>query len=545
MLKSWHIWLPCAVLILYAHSLVFYQIPNNLDLLDESGEPLKTLKFVHSRGQAVEKWGPMPSFLYAPVYAVPMAYWYLTGGLGKPITDYPYGFARPHEQEGFLIVLARLLVLAVAAASTVFYGRALYRFTGSRQTVFVVLTLFIATSAMLGFKYVSSRPDGFMLAFVAASMAVYADIVSNGLTWQRGALLSLLAVFSISCKELTAPVYVLPYAGIGVAEWIKTQGDLAARRRFLMDMAITIVVGLVAYALLNIVYAPATWIERMKIWLLGSGKDPNVWAPSWYTPADYLVDAWWSLVLNIGPGGIAALAAAAAISLIAPLKHRLLIWLPSIGFLGIVLLTAGYMPDYFLSPLALTLPLPVAASLAYGAQRWGATAPPGLRASVLFVTVGCMIANAWQGNLAWGRVAVLEPTLVEEYCKQHVGKNELIQTGNLFVRQPGFDRLSYLGFNMDDQALGALMTRPERMPDVILISGTQVSWMEDLKKRPARNRMLTVTGYSYDQFPDLESLGYRLVEKVHPTRNWLTAVPWVPLNRVPNYAELYVYRKRR
>jgi len=529
---------------LYSHSLLLYQIPNNLDTLDESGEPIKTLKFVHSRGQALEKWGPMPNFLYAPVYAVPMAYWYLTGGLDRPITDYPYGFTRPHEQEGLLIVLARLLVLAVALGSTVFYGRALYRFTGSRPTVLVILTLFIATSAMLGFKFVSSRPDGFMLAFVAASMAVYADIVSSGLTWRRGALLSLLAVFSISCKELTAPVYVLPYAGLAVAGWIGTKGDPGRRRRFLADVAITVVVGLVAYALLNIVYAPATWMERMKIWLIGSGKDPNVWAPSWYTPRDYLLDAWWSLVLNVGPGGIAALAVAAAISLVAPVKHRLLIWLPSIGFLGIVLLTAGYMPDYFLSPLALTLPLPVAAALAYGERRWLATAPWIIRTSVLFVILGCFIANAWQGNLAWGRASVLAPTLIEDYCKQHVGKSELIQTGNFFVRQSGLDRLSYLGFNVDDQPLGALMKRPERMPDVILISGVQVSWIMDLKKRPARNRMLEESGYSYDQFPDLESLGYRLVEKVSPARRWLTAVPWIPLVRVPGYNEVLVYRKR-
>ena len=374
-LSLWYILVPCAILIFYSHSLVFYQIPNNLDTIDESGEPLKTLKFVYTRGQTMEKWGPLPSFLYAPVYAVPMAYWYLTGGLDKPITDYPYGFTRPHEQQGLLIVLARLLVLGVALGSTVFYGRALYRLTGSRKVVFLVLTLFIATSSMLGYKYVSSRPDGFMLAFVAASMAVYADILSTGLTWKRGALLSLLAVFSISCKELTAPVYFLPYAGLVVAGWIDSKGDPQRRRRFLVNVAITVVAGLVAYALLNIVYAPATWFERMNLWLFGPGKDPNVWAPPWYTLGAYLLDAWWCLVLNVGPGGIAAVAVAAAISLVAPVNHRLMIWLPSVGFLGIVLLTAGYMPDYFLSPLALTLPLPVAAALAYGERHWLSKGP--------------------------------------------------------------------------------------------------------------------------------------------------------------------------
>jgi len=78
-------------LLLYAHSLVLFQVPNNEDALDESGEPLKTLKFVYTRGRALEKWGPLPNFLYAPVYAVPMAYWYATGALARPMTDYPYG----------------------------------------------------------------------------------------------------------------------------------------------------------------------------------------------------------------------------------------------------------------------------------------------------------------------------------------------------------------------------------------------------------------------------------------------------------------------
>jgi hypothetical protein len=486
----------------------------------------------------------MPCFLYGPVYAVPMGYWSVTGGLGKPITDYPYGFTRPHEQQGLLIVLARLLVLAVALVCTAYYGRALYRFTGSRPAVCLVLTLFMATSAMLGFKFVSSRPDGFMLAFVAASMAVYGDIVSSGLSWRRGALLSLLAVFSVSCKELTAPVYVLAYAGLAVAGFVSTNSEPARRRRFLADLAITVATGLVAYALLNVVYAPATWIERMKGWLVGPGKDPNVWAPSGYTLVQYLTDAWWSLFLNIGPGGVAAVAVAAAISLVAPVKHRVLTWLPSIGFLLIVLLTAGYMPDYFLSPLALTLPLPVSAALAHCQRRWFSTAPATVRSAVLIAILVLCLASAWQGNLAWGRGVTLAPKMIEEYCKHHVSKTDLIHTGNFFVRQTGFDRLSYLGFNVDDRPLGALMKGPEQMPDVILVTAVQMSWIRDMKNRPARSRMLEASGYAYNQFPEIEALGYRLVETVRPRQAWQTDIPWIPRARNPLQTELLVYRRR-
>jgi hypothetical protein len=103
--------------------------------------------------------------------------------------------------------------------------------------------------------------------------------------------------------------------------------------------------------------------------------------------------------------------------------------------------------------------------------------------------------------------------------------------------------LSYLGFNVDDRPLAALMDRPEPMPDVILLTSGHLTWMADLKNRPARTKMLEDTGYSYDRFPDLESLGYRHVEKVVSDRSWLLTVPWIPPTHQPGYTELHVFRK--
>src|SRR5215211_4774395 len=126
--RAWII-VPCALVLLYAGPLIVYQLPNNFDTLTESSEPLKTLKFVHSRGRAFHKWGPMSSLIYAPVYALPMTYWYRAGDIASVGTTYPYGFKRPFEQQGALIALARTIGLLFAIASIVVYGQALARIT--------------------------------------------------------------------------------------------------------------------------------------------------------------------------------------------------------------------------------------------------------------------------------------------------------------------------------------------------------------------------------------------------------------------------------
>jgi hypothetical protein len=162
------------------------------------------------------------------------------------------------------------------------------------------------------------------------------------------------------------------------------------------------------------------------------------------------------------------------------------------------------------------------------------------RAGVVVAIVACCLANAWQGLLAPGRAVML--AIHEDYCKRHLSKSELIHTENLYVRHNGSSRLSYLGFNLDDRPLGALMDRPERMPDVILLSSEHIAWMADLKKRPARNKMLEGSGYSYNRLPGPESLGYRHVETVRSDPSWLLTVPWIPARC--RSTEIHVYRKR-
>jgi hypothetical protein len=224
---------------------------------------------------------------------------------------------------------------------------------------------------------------------------------------------------------------------------------------------------------------------------------------------------------------MAVAAIAGVTALLARVPHRLVAWLPSIGFLVFVVATAGYMPNYFLSPLNITLALPVALALAHAQRSWIETSGRAARVAVAVPIAALCFLNLWQLNLVWTRAYASVVRVEEEYCQRKVGRTELINTASLGVHQSGSHRLSYLGFNVDDRALGAIMARPEVMPDVILMSEEHLSWLNDFKNRPARNELIKASGYSYNRFEGLEPLGYRLVETVQRPSNWCTMPPWI------------------
>jgi hypothetical protein len=498
-------------------------------VIDESFEPIKTLKFVHERGGFVHKWGPMPNLIYAPLYAPLVAYWYSTGDLRSPSGDYPYGLERPFEQLGALIVVARLASVVIGLAATAIYGVCLVKLTGSRLAVFLALLLLLALSPPLIISFFSTKPDGMMLAFLAVSMAAYARIVGDGLTRGRGLVLSLFAVFSISCKELTAPAYVFPYMAIALSGWLRTRNDREAWRRFRADYALTVVSGVIAYLVVNASYAPVTWFHRVRF-LCGSGgpADAAIWAPPAYTTSAYLHDVVRALMYDLGLGGVAITAVALVVSIIAPLRNRVLLWTPAVGFLMLAVLKLGYMPSYMMLPMNVLLALPVSAALAEALARWVAPGRQPIRLAAGALVLACIIINAWAANYAWALVRFSSESLKERYVRTFVGKDELVFLGNLWVRQPGAARLSYLGYQIDDRSLKALMSRPEPMPDVVLVNVMDAGWLAHLQQIPARSQMLADEGYDYGQFPGYEALGYRLVERFGTRLPWPLDIPWIP-----------------
>jgi hypothetical protein len=537
------------MLLIYGHKLVLFAVPNNVDIIDESFEPLKTLKFVHSLGRTFHKWGPMPNLVYAPLYAPFLGYWHLTGDLGRPSTDYPYGLARPFGQQGLLIVVGRCAGVVIGLLCLAVYARALVRLTGSSLAVCLALLFCVATSPAVIIALVSTKPDGLMLAFLAASMAAYASIVADGLTKWRGFWLSACAVFSISCKELTAPAFVVPYVGIALAGWRATSGDRHARRRFLGDFAFTVAAGVITYLVVNVLYAPGVWLERMR-WFRGPGG-PNaaIWTSPGYSTRDYINEIVKGLIYDLGFGGLAIVLAAAVLTAAFPIKHRVLVWLPPLGFFTIVVLQLGYMPSYMLVPINVLLVLPVSAALAYAGTTWLAGGTPTARVGVAALAAVLLAPNLWAANYGWATSRWAYEWVAEQYATRNLTRTERIQLSNLWVRQTGASRLSYLGYTIDDRALGDVATSRESLPDVFLTSALALRWLEEFKRNPARTRMMADTGYSYDQFPGYEAIGYHLVEKFTPRLLWPLDIPWIPQwirawYPSPDRGQLLIYRRQ-
>jgi hypothetical protein len=490
----------------------------------------------------------MPNLIYTPLYAPLVAYWFWSGDLKSPSTDFPYGFQRPLEQMGALIEVGRAAGLLIGLFSMAVYGRSLFLLTGSRLAVFLALMLCMALSPPLIVSFVSTKPDGLMLAFLAVSMAAYAQIVSSGLTRGRGFILSLFAVFSISCKELTAPVYVFPYAAIAILGWFQTRAEAQARRRFLADFGFTVATGVVAYLVVNVVYAPATWLERVRWFRGSSGPDAAVWAPPGYTTRDYSRDIISGLMYDLGLGGAAIAMFALAFSLLAPIRNRILLWLPAFSFFTLAVLKLGYMPSYLLLPMNVLLALPVAAALTYARARWFTACPVSVQIMVgALIGVLCAV-NAWAANYSWALSRCTCEALEERYVRSFVGKHELVSLGNIWVTPKGASRLSHLGYNIDNRSLMQLMSLPNPMPDVVLIHNKGLAWLEDVKRLPARNRMLTDGGGFYVEFPGYEALGYVLVDRYTPKLEWPLNMPGIPRwvrmwYPTPENAAILVYRK--
>jgi hypothetical protein len=375
------------------------------------------------------------------------------------------------------------------------------------------------------------------MAALALSMAVYARIVTEGFTLRRGALLSLTAVASVSCKEQAAPAFAAMYG------WILLSA-LPLRRRFLFEYAAALLIGMGAYFAIDVVYAPASWWEHIQFWTSGPGKDAAVWAPPGYTRSQYLKDAMNNFLFNLGPGGSAAVLAAMIGGAFYRSRAIVGAWAPFVVYLIVVVATAGYMPRYFMLPVTVLAALPVALVFARWARAWLSLAHQPQLAAVLglFLVTGL---NLWEANMAWAQVRERPSWLIEHYAASNISKDQSVGLANPWRVAAGSSRLSYLGYRVDDRPLGALMQQSGGLPDFILITREWENWLRDFSKAPARNELYEGTGYSYAAFRGMRALGYELQETVQPQLPFFLTFRWFPWppNRPEDTGDLLVYRK--
>lgn len=529
--NHYHLLIPVVLIWIYAAPLFTALLPNLSDDLTESYEPMKTLTFVYTRGTAFHKWGPLPSVLYAPVYAPFLGYWYLTGTFRKPTDSALSSFSDPFQQIGTLVQAGRLAGFAVCLIAVWIFSRSLARTVESKWAVCLALVLCVATSPDLIFSFVATKPDGLMMAFLALALAVYGRILMEGFERRTGILLSLAAVGSLSCKEQTAPAFVAMYG------WILFEG-IGKRGRYWTDYAVMVLTGIGVYALVNVVYAPSSWWEHIQYWISGPGKDPGVWSRPGYSWADYLRDAGNALLFNWGPGGTVAVLGAAVLSLRFRSRQLFGAWVPLLGYICLMLVSAGYVQRYFLLPASVLSVLPVAAAFARAATVWSAP----VRTAAVMLGAVALAANLWGANLAWAQVRQGAPWIIEQYAAGHLSKQQVISFAYPWTMPPNATRLSFLGYRVDERPLGELMKQPPVLPEIIVITREWDDWLKDFKNRPARNAMYESTGYSYTSYKGMESLGYRLKEVVHPEMPLLLdGWGWPPYQVAPMH-DVFVYQ---
>jgi hypothetical protein len=515
-----HIWAPLLIVIALAGPSVPFLLPATQDHLDEIYQPLQALKFFKSKGKAYHKYAPLPNFILAPGYGASLAYWKVTGSFARPSEDFPYGFKRPFEQMGFLIGQGRVLFLLIAIGAFAYLGHTLRLITESRSAAGFAMLFTIATNWALVHSLPAPRPDSPMLAFSALALAVYIRILFLGLTARRGIWMSIWAVFAISSKELAGPMFVLPYLGLIALLWRDETRKRLGGDRAITAMVYCVATGVFGYALLNIVYAPATWKQRMDFWIGGPGIDADVWGGG--SLRARAIGTLQCLLDNFGPGGAIVVAIAVIVFLVNRPPRWIMLLLPALSVAVLGLSRIQYPADRFFTILSLALCPVVAAGLGAAPLKWGRRWATGT-----FLVLGAV--NLWFATFSVISLRANWQYVIEQHLREHVDKSQTVHMFNDFPWNAGSTRVAYLGYKHDDRSTGRIAAQRTNLPQWIYATSGKLAFLDDAKKLPARAAMIRKeSGFDVSTWNGLEDLGYTLDQRFVPsTPSWFV-FDWMP-----------------
>jgi hypothetical protein len=531
------------VLILLAAPVVTHLLPACRSHLGENYQPLRTLKFVHSRGREFHKWGPMPNFMLAPGYGASLAIWALEGSFSGPTDEFPYGLQDPVRQLTTLIVQGRVLFLIIGVLGIAWLLVELGVFIRAPGAVLVAALLCLSTNHVLVLFLPNTRPDGPMIAFSAAALAAYLRIVDRGWTARRALILAAAAVAAVSSKELAAAMLVGPAIGLVAVGW--RAPDPVRRRQTRRGVTVAAITSVLAYVLLNVVYAPHTWWLRMRYWTVGVGKDSSIWGEGLGAGASgwqYALDMGAAWLSNLGPGGAPVVAAAIVALVVLRPARWLLLLLPLLSAVLIGLVPMGYAHDRFYLIAALTATPPAAAGLAVLWERLPVGLPRTLTSAVLGVMVA---ANLLFATLAWHVLATVEQALIERHAAAHVEPDASINHLDDHRLIVDASRLARLGYDVDPRAIQDLRPEDSR-PDWIYAKQGKLAFLEDAARLPARAAMLRRdSGFDVDRWSGLDALGFDPAATIVPeTPGWFP-FGWMPAaRRHARQGTVLVFRRR-
>ncbi len=493
-------------------------------------------KFFHSRGREFHKWGPADNFLYAPGYALSLLYWKHEGTFGPASNSFPYGFHRPLQQLTALILQSRILLLCFVLLSLALLGANLVAAGFSRSATVFSLFLCAASNPVLVWQAVVLKGDGPMIAFSSLGLGMYVVIVRRGITIGRTLWLATLIAWAVTSKESAVPLFALPCLWLGFEGFRRSH--LPDQRS---DIRRAVVVGLLAlvgwYAVLNVIYAPSTWLRRMNH--LTVGNDSAVWGAPNRSGSDYALEIIEALSNNLGPAGMVAAAASIALLLALRPKDSWSLALPFTSFVLLGLLPIGYLPDRFALPAALGLVPLVAFAIDALRQRI-----PSWSRRLSIALTALTAVNLLYANIAWLQLRSRPEDLIEAYVQANLPRDQLFSIFSFWPRIPGKSRLEMLGYHLDPRPIAKVIRKQEDLPKTVLMDSQLQRWIEDFTRRPKRAAMVAEeTGFEVADWESFKALGYRLTDRLSsPLPGWYPFA-WMPLPGESNARTVLVYRR--
>lgn len=506
------------VLFLFSFPGLYWMVPTITDRL-ESYQPLQALKFFATRGQAFHKYGPFPNFVLASFYGVTLAIWHFMGDLKPPYSTYPFGFANPLKQMSLLIVEGRIVFMALCLWSAYLLVKRMARLSSSWLLIAAVSVALIASNYNYNAILSSTRPDALMMVFGTLFMVVYLDSVFDGLTLRRGMILGLCAVCAVSSKELIYAMFVLPVlfliirAALGKDPVIHT-GKLLLRW--------TLTTGLItfgAYALVNIVYAPHTWVARMRYWSSGEGLDPSIWGS--YNAATNLRNGLLCALDNLGVGGAVLVAAAAIALLVWRPRFSLALSMPALSFVLFAIAQIHYTEIRYFMPLSIALPPLVL----LGLEELRTRLENGWKQPAFQITLCCcLIANLIWGTYSWYFVSSLREVIIRKQILSSP-KDRTYYIYSTYKLYPGSNILSDYGYRLEGRPFQEILDSNGPWPDVIYITTGTEGFIRDAvnnaAKFPGRVDFIERLGFNATDWAGFERLGYCRVAVIPPwTPSW-------------------------
>jgi hypothetical protein len=534
------IWLwPCAFVVVMALPLLFYQLPNYSSTLGEEYQPIKALKFLSTKGRDVHKWGPGDNFIVLPGYVISLLVWKIKGTMGAASSDFPYGLKNPLWQLTVLIFQSRVEFVLLGTAALFVLCRRLGKLGYARGAVLLAAFLCLAANPVFIRHCVILKTDLPMMVGSMIALAVYARIVLTELTPRRAVALAAWVAVAVTGKEIAVPLFALPIVGLGVTGWWSSRGREAARAIYWRSLLWAVVTGVGVYFVLNIVYAPSSWMQRMRIWLGGTGMDPAVWATpgrnAWVAAKEIFV----MVLQNLGYGGAIALVVSVMVMIWLRPRRWIMLMLPLVSFFIVGLIPVGYSADYFGLPVAMAAMLVITPAIDRLLQM------PARRAMILSVFGILAATNLLFANRAWIELRYTDDSMIEHHAVANVRAGESIGIFSLYPTIPGKSRLEHMGFNIDHRSIGTMMKSPQDLPEILYVPSQIYLWMADLPVRPKRLEMLErETTFDHRLWHGPEGLGYDLSEVFDPG-----APSWYPFRKVwpfdgPYRQRLRVYRLR-